>query len=413
MLNPKMMSLKPPRRATFMNSPTKGSMMGSISHRGSQPSSKLRHGSQRSSGFNLKKHDLFKSMIAKKMTVNTVYDSENLRGELNLDVMCTMEHDNRTPNPFHNHHGSIGHKHTQKKSGALKSGAATDRPRKQNPTDPKDPAAFDDHEHAKFEKSLFSDPIQNRDANKRRYFKLDNTVCNRKVLHNYTNTADYDPDSDYLHGETDMKTFNIVKEIDNWEITHDIDGHNFANAINVQGPTFEAGGFTKGETSKTGYFESYESSNYHTERLKQFAKADPNHQLINILNNSMRVKRPGVVDGSMEVGRRPFQSKTFVGSSYINLGTNGVISEQKKTGQNFMIGGPREGTNFVKVYADRMRDLNKGVLHQILWQKAQKKIENFQKAVASQSPAPKIPQTTRADAKSKSNVNILEKFRSG
>ncbi len=127
----------------------------------------------------------------------------------------------------------------------------------------------------------------------------------------------------------------------------------------------------------------------------------------------MRVKRPGVVDGSMEVGRRPFQRKTFVGSSYINLGTNGVISEQKKTGQNFMIGGPREGTNFVKVYADRMRDLNKGVLHQILWQKAQKKIENFQKAVASQSPAPKIPQTTRADAKSKSNVNILEKFRSG
>jgi hypothetical protein len=78
-----------------------------------------------------------------------------------------------------------------------------------------------------------------------------------------------------------------------------------------------------------------------------------------------------------------------------------------------VIGGPRQGTHFVKNYADRMRDLNKGVLHQILWQKAQKKIENSQKAVAGQSPAPKIPQTTRAGAKSKSDVNIFEKFRSG
>jgi hypothetical protein len=254
-------------------------------------------------------------MIAKKITVNTVYDSENLREKLNLDVMCTLEHDNRTPNPFHNQHGSIGHMHHKKKTGLLKSGAATDRPRKQNPTDPIDPLAYDDHNHAQFEKSLFSDPIQNRDTNKRRYFKLDNTVCNRKVLHNYTNTANYDPDSDHMHGETDMKTFNIVKEIDNWEITHDIEGYNFSNAINVQGPTFDADRCTKRETSKTGNFESYESSKYHTERLKQFAKADPSHQLINILNNSMRVKRPGVVDRSMEVGQRPFQTKTFVGSS--------------------------------------------------------------------------------------------------
>ena len=412
MFNPKMMALKPLGGATFLHSPTKGSITGSLPRRGSQLFSKSRLGSKRASGLNLKGRDLYLSIVAKKLTVDDVYNSQKIREELNLDVMCTLEHDNRTPNPFQKSHRHTGQKHASKKAITLKSGATTDRLRNQDATDQTNPGAYDDDDHAQFEKSFQPDQPEPQDANKRRYFKLDNTVCNRKVLHNCKSTVNYDPDSDYMHGETDMKTFNPVKEIDNWEITHDIEGYSFANAINVQGPRFDADGCIQGGEGKTRKFESFESSKYQTERLKQFAKGDPNNHLINILNNSLRVKRPGA-DRSTAVGDRPFKSKAFVESSQTSLVTTGEISEPKKTGQNFVIGGPEKGTHFVKNYADRMRDLNKGVLHQILWHKAQKKIENSQEAVAGQSPGPKIPQTTRSGAKSKSNANIFEKFRSG
>ena len=182
-------------------------------------------------------------------------NTDRIREELELDVMVTLEYDGR---PQRKNKRAATKK---TKQAILISDAGK---KSQNFISSNNPNAYDEGSHAAFEKSLMGDPALIPDINKRKYFKLDNSVYFKRNLQNAT-SATYDPDVHEMYGETDMKNFDLQKDIDNWEITHDIEGYNFGNAITVQ--DLDRENSKKLGMTNTSRAEVFESSKYQSERL--------------------------------------------------------------------------------------------------------------------------------------------------